>query len=105
MGLISINTGPLGVKSFSQSLQKEQNQSQDLEPEFEARSCGWTMRLGSFFMGYRAAGEKCLLFAIYVFRISAQLNCSLDPSAVAFETSVDGRMQTLVDLMFPKLIL
>lgn len=56
MGLVSINTGPLGVKLFSQSLRKEWNQSQDLKPAFEARSCGWTMSLSSLFMGYGVAG-------------------------------------------------
>lgn len=50
------STGPLGVKLFSHSLRKEWNWSQDLKPGFEARSCGWTMKLGSFFVGYRAAG-------------------------------------------------
>lgn len=44
-------------------------------------------------------------FVIYEFQISAQLNCSIDPSAAVFKTSVDYGSQTLVDFMFSKLIL
>lgn len=40
-----------------------------------------------FFHGVQSSWVET--FAIYDFRISAQLNCSIHPSAVAFETSVD----------------
>lgn len=67
----------------------ESQKEVESEPGFKARSCGWTMRLSSLFMGYRATGRKSIIFVIFIFRISAQLNWSIDLRAGAFETSVD----------------
>lgn len=61
------------------------------------------MKLSSFFHGVQSSWVET--FGIYEFRISPQLNWSINPSAVAFETSMDSGSKTSVDFIFSKLIL